>query len=157
MSNSISWKTLEIDGNTRILLHGSISEETDFSALVDQAADTLVLDLAEVDQINSCGVREWINFVNDIEKRGIALELHRCSPAIVRQLNMISNFRGNGVIRSVLAPYYCDACEHETSRVLVISDSDPHPIIDETMECPNCGEEMEFDDLPDTYLDFLES
>lgn len=156
MATSMSWKQVELDGQPRILLEGTISESTDFRTLAELPSDTLSLDLANVEQINSCGVREWINFVNVLKASGKRVELHRCSPAIVRQLNMISNFKGDGKVRSVLAPYYCENCDHEMTVVLDVTDPDTPPEIAETITCPECGEEMEFDDLPDSYLEFLE-
>ncbi len=155
MSNSMSWKWVQVDGQQRIQLEGTISEHADFRSIVDAAPDTLVLDLAHVEQINSCGVREWINFVTDLKRSGKTLELHRCSPAIVRQLNMISNFRGGGKVQSVLAPYFCDACENEITQLVEVGNTDARPEIAETLPCPNCGEDMEFDDLADSYLGFL--
>ncbi len=155
MGHQMSWKRILVDGQERIQLEGSISEHTDFRSLIEVASDSLALDLAHVDQINSCGVREWINFVNALRELGKNLEMHRCSPAIVRQLNMISNFRGDGKVQSVLAPYFCDACDNEMTQIVDLAGIESPPEIAETLPCPNCGEDMEFDDLVDSYLGFL--
>ena len=155
MSNQMSWKQVQVDGEQRVALEGTISESTDFRSLAEISSDMISLDLAQVEQINSCGVREWINFVNVLRESGKKLEFHRCSPAIVRQLNMISNFKGGGKVQSILAPYYCDHCDHELTVVVDVADIASPPEIAETIPCPECGEEMEFDDLPDSYLEFL--
>src|SRR5688572_8525470 len=86
---------------TRVILSGDISEETDFEPIL-QIAGPIVLDLAGISRINSCGVREWINFVVHLRQGGRELILERCAPVVVTQLNTIYNFTGGGQVRSVL-------------------------------------------------------
>ena len=155
MGMSMTWRFAEIENETRVMLEGDISEESDFRGLVSSASSPLVLDLRSVVQINSCGVREWINFVRQLEKQGCNLTFANCPPPIVRQLNMISNFKGPGVIRSVLAPYYCDDCNRDEMKPISIGVESMNFEIVETIPCPECGEDMEFDDMPDSYLEFM--
>src|SRR2546430_1170150 len=115
---SFSWKIEDQNGEARVVLSGAITENSDFSKVLAQTPPKVTIDLEHVDRINSCGVREWINFVNDLGKGGKRFALDRCSPAIVNQLNLISNFRGGGEVRSVLAPYFCSKCNREHHRVL---------------------------------------
>jgi anti-anti-sigma regulatory factor len=146
---------IENKGDTTLAgLAGEITEDSDFSALLAAAGKTLVLDLADVKRINSTGVREWINFVSALGKNGRKLVLERCSTPIVQQLNMISNFRGNSTIKSVYAPYYCAECDEPHARLIDLSA--PLPDLDAPFACPSCGTDMEFDDLPDSYLSFHE-
>ncbi|MCK6547394.1 hypothetical protein L6R52_16210 [Myxococcota bacterium] len=138
-----------------VLLSGCITEEADFLPLTSLSGDDpLRLDLSGVEQINSCGVREWIHFVTCLTRGARPFELLRCSPAIVRQLNMISNFRGGGLIRSVMLPYYCADCSKEQHRLLELNGGAPPPIED-VVTCVSCGGPAEFDDLPNTYMAFL--
>ena len=52
----------------RVQLVGEISENCDFAQLLGECGSTdVILDLAEVRRINSCGVREWINFVRALD------------------------------------------------------------------------------------------
>lgn len=139
-----------------VFVDGSITEEADFRPLVNLPSDgVLRLDLGDVEQINSCGTREWIHFVTRLSRAGRAFELVRCSPAIVRQLNMISNFRGAGQVRSVLLPYFCADCGHQDAVLLDL----PVPsrdVIPDLRPCTACGATAEFDDLPDSYLSFTQ-
>jgi DNA-directed RNA polymerase subunit RPC12/RpoP len=118
-----------------------------------QVPGKVVFDLAGVEQINSCGVREWIYFTRNLAEVDRGFELARCSPAVVRQLNTISNFRGNGSVRSVMLPYYCAGCRREEYTFLDLSGEGDREIAEE-IPCPRCGKAMEFDDIPDTYLSF---
>jgi anti-anti-sigma regulatory factor len=142
-------------GGPLVEVSGSITEEADFRPLIQLATSgTLHLDLADVDQINSCGTREWIHFVAGLGRTGRSFELLRCSPAIVRQLNMISNFRGAGKVRSVILPYFCAGCGQQDTVLLALDPGKDLPQIPDLRTCSACGETAEFDDLPDSYLSF---
>lgn len=153
---TMHWEIDQAPGSSPLVrVSGRITEEADFQTLAAIAQeDTLRLDLQGVEQINSCGVREWIHFVTGLTRVGRKFELVRCSPAIVRQLNMISNFRGGGCVCSVMLPYYCSECGHEEHRLLEIAGPGVQPDIIETIDCTGCGGTAEFDDLPDSYLAF---
>lgn len=139
-----------------VFVTGSITEEADFRPLVNLPdGGVLRLDLGDVEQINSCGTREWIHFVTRLSRAGRDFELVRCSPAIVRQLNMISNFRGAGRVRSVLLPYFCAECGHQDAILLDLPPASADSIPD-LRPCSTCGSTAEFDDLPDSYLSFTQ-
>jgi ABC-type transporter Mla MlaB component len=149
------WKVDEGGGRRTIVLSGFITEEADFRPLTALPWEgPLRLDLAGIEQINSCGVREWIHFVRRLDQAGRPFELLRCSPAIVRQLNTISNFKGAGKVRSVILPYYCIKCGRQDTRELELSASAPPPPIEESIACRHCAGTSEFDDLPGMYLAF---
>ena len=138
-----------------VFVSGAITEEADFRPLTTLAdVGVLRLDLGDVEQINSCGTREWIHFVTRLTRSGRPFELVRCSPAIVRQLNMISNFRGGGSVRSVLLPYFCADCGHQDAVLLDLPPPAAADAIPDLRPCPICGATAEFDDLPDSYLSF---
>jgi len=153
---TMHWEIDQSPGEDLVVhLSGRITEEADFQTLTAIAqVDTLHLDLEHVEQINSCGVREWIHFVSDLTHGGHRFELVHCSPAIVRQLNMISNFRGGGAVRSVMLPYYCAECGHEEQRALDIPADGTLPPFQDVVVCSECGGSAEFDDMPDSYLAF---
>jgi ABC-type transporter Mla MlaB component len=138
-----------------IMISGYITEEADFRPIVGlRHPGTLRLDLAAVEQVNSTGVRGWIQFLRTVAQGGQQVELLRCSPAIVRQLNTLANFRGAAAVRSVLLPYYCVDCGRQDHRVLELPADGPPPSIEEAIPCPDCGRSAEFDDLPKTYMAF---
>jgi hypothetical protein len=163
---SLSWRVTDGPGHTLVELSGEIDENVDFADLRSRLRGPVVFQLSEVRRINSCGVREWVNFVRELaspEKEGggvTDLVFTACSPAIVTQLNMIYNFRGQAVVRSFLAPYVCKECDHETEKLLDVRQhfSATGPGRNRTppeFTCEKCSGRLEFDDLPERYLSFL--
>jgi anti-anti-sigma regulatory factor len=151
-----TWNIVEMgDVSTRIAISGEISEETDFSVVADKARPTMVLDLTRVSRVNSCGIREWLEFVRKMEQRKVDLVLERCPPGIVAQLNLISNFTGaRGTVRSVFAPYYCSACHGEHLLLIDLPSEQRSVAVESAPPCPECGGPMEFEDIAETYLQF---
>jgi anti-anti-sigma regulatory factor len=154
-STPLSWRVKERSGLTTVEFHGEIDENSDLSGLRTRLTGPVVFDLESVDRINSCGVREWVNFVRDIEVE--TLVFSHCSPSVVTQLNMIYNFRGDAVIRSFYAPYVCEDCDNEIEKLLDVESQFPKGDFDDvpTFVCEKCSNEMEFDDIPERYFSFL--
>ena len=141
-------------GNLQVvLLNGVIDEDTDLSAL-NKMQGPLTFNFKGVTSINSCGVRNWVNFIKAIEGREISYE--ECPPLIVRQMNMVPSFTGQAQVRSVFVNYVCDKCEKE-KWVLISSDEFKTGAknIKETLPCDCNGKgEMEFDGHPKQYFAF---
>jgi hypothetical protein len=155
-SVALSWRIKERPGFTTVEFFGEIDENADFSELKRRLKGSVVFHLADVRRINSCGVREWVNFVRDMS--GVTdLTFTHCSPAIVTQLNMIYNFRGAAKVRSFYAPYICEACNNEEEKLLDVQSQFPGGDIGQVPDfrCESCNQLMEFDDLPERYLSFL--
>lgn len=148
-------QVLESDGQVlRARLWGRLDERMDFGALLEGTARNLILDLGDVQDINSSGVRLWMHFVGILTSGGRRLTLERCSTAIVKQLNMIYKFVGDGGrIVSVMAPYYCEQCDEEHDILVVLDEEEVDT--DATKACPKCqSEDMEFDDDPEFFFAF---
>ena len=102
-----------------LVIWGAIDETARLSELLDYAeGGRLVLDLGGITFINSLGVRDWIRMQAAAQKAGIAVELRRVSEPLVHQLNMIIATRGTARVTSFYAPYACDACGREESRLI---------------------------------------
>src|SRR5258708_33463503 len=102
------------DEVTYVKLGGVIDEDNELADLTERiSAGTVVIDLGEIERINSCGVRDWVNWLTKVEKGGGRVVLVECSPAIVSQINLVNNFTGSGVVKSFFAPYFCPDCERE--------------------------------------------
>jgi anti-anti-sigma regulatory factor len=155
-SMSLSWRIKERAGFTTVEFSGEIDENTDFSELTGRLTGNVVFQLQQVRRINSCGVREWVNFVRDLPTV-TELTFTHCSPAIVTQLNMIYNFRGGAKLRSFYAPYICDECDVEEEKLLDIESNfgEGKELEPPEFTCQTCKGPLEFDDLPDHYLAFL--
>jgi anti-anti-sigma regulatory factor len=137
---------------------GTVDEDFDGKKLAATVkAQTLVLDLEGIRKISSFGIREWVDFMNAIEKNCQKIILLECAPKVVDQLNMVANFAGSGQVFSFYAPYRCDYCDSDSS-VLMQVDSDWEVI--KTMKpperpCSQCGEPEYFDEDPTTYFSFI--
>ena len=141
-------------GTATFLLSGEIDENSDFSAVVANAAATCVLDIGEISRINSSGVRRWMDCMTALVQKGAKIVLDRCSVPMVQQLNMIRRFHGGGEVRSLFAPYLCAKCNDVHTRLLPVN-PELHQKLEASVPCPKCGRRMEFDDLPDSFLAFL--
>lgn len=156
-AGSLGWKLSAGKGGWRVLtLEGDIDENAELEQLMPQLDGPVEIDLAGVQRINSCGVREWVHFVRYAEHS--RLRFLRCSPAVVNQINAISNFRGNAEVVSILAPYVCGGCGADELRVLVVAahfPKAPRNVDPPLAPCEHCGDVMSLDELPDRYLTFL--
>ncbi|GAB4557602.1 MAG: hypothetical protein Tsb0020_01880 [Haliangiales bacterium] len=155
-STVLSWHIENRPEGTVVEFFGEIDENADFADLRRQLRGAVIFHLEGIRRINSCGVREWVNFVRDLPDV-TELTFTRCSPAIVTQLNMIYNFRGAAQIRSFYAPYVCDHCTAEEDKLLDVKTQFPGGSISDvpSFTCSRCQHPMEFDDLPERYLAFL--
>src|SRR5262244_1309282 len=144
------------DEVTYVKLGGVIDEDNELVELTDRiASGTTVIDLADIERINSCGVRDWVNWLTRIERNGARVVLVECSPAIVAQINLVNNFTGNGVVKSFYVPYFCPECDEEKVLLVEASDMGPPPHEPPTCRCDECDLVMDFDDMPDSYFAFL--
>jgi ABC-type transporter Mla MlaB component len=153
----LTWKLESRAGGTLAHLAGEINENADLIELRRQLRGDVELDLEGVTRVNSCGVREWVNFVRALDGHVDGLQFARCSPTVVLQLNTIFNFRGRARVVSFLAPYVCEVCHVDEYRLLVVAEHFPdraHPHVP-AFRCGRCGGVMIFDELPERYLSFL--
>jgi anti-anti-sigma regulatory factor len=142
---------------TYVKLAGVIDEDNELNTLADKlGTGTAVIDVSEIERINSCGVRDWVNWLGRAEKGGANVVLVQCSPAIVAQINLVNNFTGNGVVKSFFAPYFCPNCDLE--KVLLVETRDMFgatPFKAPSCRCDECDGPMDFDDMEESYFAFL--
>lgn len=146
------------DGVLTLKLAGVIDEDNELTSLEERVtAGPVVLDLAEIDRINSCGVRDWVNWLGRIEKGGSRMVFVNCSPAIVAQINLVHNFTAAGIVKSFYAPYYCPRCQKEKQLRLETRDLVNQAPISQapTCRCDECDGPMDFDDIEESYFSFL--
>jgi anti-anti-sigma regulatory factor len=154
-SPALSWRIKRRPGFTMIELIGDLNENTDLRPLVEGLSGPIVLHLGGVRRINSSGTREWVNFIRVVSAQ-LDVTLTHCSPAVVLQLNSIYNFRGQARIRSLLAPYLCEACDLSEDKLLDVSRLLEHkPLVLPEFHCARCGRPLELDEVPERYLGFL--
>lgn len=115
---------------------------------------SFAVDFDGVRRVTSFGVREWMKVAAEMPAAK-PYWFVRCRPAVVAQLNMVSNFGGPAPrVVSFYAPYVCD-CGFEFEALLDrrqpgLDLSSPPPVT-----CPDCGKQASFDDIPDAYFAWL--
>jgi len=151
----LHWKiTARGPDRTVVLLYGEITEATSFGELA-QLRGRVVLDLAGVRRINSFGVRELLNFFDELRKN-CQLEAERCSTAVVAQLNMLPEFTRRIRVRSILAPLECPKCLHEQLVAIEVGGVGRKPSVPAT-RCDQCGDAMALSEPEERYFAFAEA
>lgn len=138
----------------QVELVGSIDEDADFKELSGLEQKTISFDFGKVGMINSCGIREWIKFLEKIPEKS-AIVYHNCPQIIIEQINMVHGFfRKGAVISSFYAPYFCEGCNKEAKILLKTEQIKNRKA--PSVECPHCGkDEMDFDAIEAQYFSFL--
>jgi len=113
--------------------------------------------LEEINNFNSCGIREWIYLIRDIGELG-DLKFTRCSVTMIDQINMVPDSLGKGRVESFFAPYYCQ-CGGEVNRLIDVTKNIEALQNKQAPEfsCDKCSKPLEFDALEESYFLFAES
>ncbi|MFH2010175.1 MAG: hypothetical protein ABI333_26490 [bacterium] len=136
---------------------GTIDEDFDGKGAAEGVKGTLVLDLGEVRRISSFGIREWVDFIKEVETKTHAVYFIECSPKILDQFNMVANFGGSGKVLSFYAPYRCDYCDDDRRRLVQVDES--YELIKNLslpdVPCDSCGNPEYFDEDPAAFFTYL--
>ena len=147
----------ERDDVSHVKLTGIIDEDNGLAEATSQIArPVVVINGADVERINSCGVRDWVTWLGRLEQGGADLYFVECSPTIMTQVNLVNNFLGAGSIINFYAPYFCVSCD--TDKMLLIDVGEAQaasPFTSPTCRCDQCDHTMEFDDIESSYFAFL--
>jgi len=145
-------------GILTVYLVGIMDEDSLYDEVKEQTGP-LCFNWKNVLSINSCAIRNWVNFINELKSMRIFYE--ECPPLIVRQMNMVPSFKGHADIRSVEMPYVCANCDSEK---LVLFDGNGQGLktggklnLPPGINCENCKKgKLEFDESVEEYFAFLE-
>lgn len=100
---------------------GQIDETVDYTPL-RAAPAPLKLGLSKVRNVNSVGVRAFLQFVLGAASRG--LEFHECSPAFLDMINIYPSSLGDppdpAIVKSIVLIYRCVACAKDEAFLLKI-------------------------------------
>lgn len=139
-----------------VALAGPVTELANFTKL-KSIGNVARFDLSGIDRMNSLGVRAWCHFVRDAEAAGVALTFERCSPVIVEQISMISNFFGTkSQVASLLVPYYCEGCGTEHTQLVERTPNTPMQVPEQNT-CPKCGKPAAVDEPENMYAALSQS
>ncbi|MCP4912395.1 MAG: hypothetical protein GY909_04695 [Oligoflexia bacterium] len=154
MSSKLELNVEISSDEVEIKLKGIIDEDSDFGKATNLNAKSYVFDFKDIESINSCGIREWINYLGTISDDA-KIVYRNCTQVIIEQMGMVKGFVKEGaVVESLFAPYFCEDCDDEFKHHLNVSE-----IIEKkapAVKCPKCsGENTEFDAIEAQYFSFI--
>jgi hypothetical protein len=141
--------------NFKVEVAGTIDEDVDFNVYSLSGAQAIDMNLGNVKSINSCGIREWIKWINTV---GPAQVTYReCPKVIVDQINMVQGFLpANGKVTSFYVPFYNDESGSEKNILFKLGEQ-----YDDAggLKVPSVkddeGHDMEMDVVEAKYFKFL--
>jgi hypothetical protein len=133
---------------SHVTLVGELTEQANLEAL-KELPGPVVLDLAGVRYINTAGSQQ---LCATIEAMYGPVAGERCSPAIVRQLNLMPDFSDHLKVRSVVLPYECTTCQVDHEVVVEVGKKRPSL---PARRCGTCGNPLEPDQPLEQYFAFL--
>jgi len=143
------------DGSTVVELSGAIDENSDLQGMFDRLTGDAVLNMRNVERVNSMGVHGWVPLIRAYSQKH-RLVIDEISYALVQSASSVANMFGTAQIRSCMAPYFCSTCQdNQTVRVtaqeVAMSQFSPP-----AKQCGRCNSHMEFDEL-DGYFGFCQT
>jgi ABC-type transporter Mla MlaB component/DNA-directed RNA polymerase subunit RPC12/RpoP len=152
VTTSLHCQVIPGPDRTKISLAGAIDERAELDIIVDQIPPraAVTIDLSQISRISSMGVRVWIVFIDKLKAHSMPVDLEGCSVVIVRQMNMITQFRGHAAVKSAYAPYYCASCNKEQLRLIDLG-TEVTPQLRAMMLCPTCGSKIDLDEEEELY------
>jgi hypothetical protein len=148
MAEDFSLQVTEGPGEMLVTVAGVVSEDSRFN-LPDPRGRRVIIDPRGVERMNSLGVRNWIDFIEQLGTRSPDIVIRRLPPVMVWQASMITTFVGRSRIESFLSPWFCPRCETTIEQLHGYFDEVPMHIA-----CPQCRSPMELDWDRDAYLAF---
>ena len=159
MGARLSIEIKDVDeATTFVRLSGVIDEDNELSQISTKVKpeSTVIVDTSDIQRINSCGVRDWVTWLGQMSGKACKLYFLECSPAIMTQVNLVSNFLGKGQIISFYAPYFCSSCEADKMLLVNVEQAMREEQFQAPVcRCDQCDHTMEFDDIESSYFAFL--
>ena len=152
MASKLEIGTQLLDDKLTVEFSGAIDEDAQFDAIGGLKANEYVFNFERIQMINSCGVREWINFLEKVDS-GAKVTYVNCPQIIVEQMNMVHGFLREGAsVESFYAPYFDEDKDEEKKILLKASDvkGGKAPVMKS-----DSGAELEFDAIEEQYFRFL--
>ncbi|MBY0415383.1 MAG: hypothetical protein K2Q18_14520 [Bdellovibrionales bacterium] len=152
MSEKLSIANRITGDEAHISLVGVIDEDANFDKIKSLKMSQFVFDFNNVSMINSCGIREWIKYLQEIE--GAKISYINCPQIIIEQVNMVHGFIRKGVTAETFyAPYFCTSCD--TGKKILLKNIEVINSKPPVKFCNTCNGELEFDAIEKQYFSFL--
>jgi anti-anti-sigma regulatory factor len=145
-----------------IQIVGKITEELNLKKLYDELIRAKVkevaFDLQSVTQINSCGVREWILFIERAQST-MSSRFFALGEAFIEQVNFVPRLLGKAgtAVATFDVPYFCSTCNERVIKTVAASQMQisGQSVKPPANVCAKCKKPMELDALEDEYFTFL--
>jgi anti-anti-sigma regulatory factor len=155
-----NYKLTKTEDMILIELKGNLDEDFTLKNVEVDNFKNIVIDFENVSEINSCGIREWINFRLRLKDKKITFR--NCRKIIVDQMNMVHGFLGGSddsevEVESIYLPFYCEDCDIEETRLFNLKDivTEAGVINLPEVKCSKCPGNMEFDEIESQFFNFL--
>ncbi len=148
-----------------VVVSGTINEETVFPNLEKYKVKTINLDLKTLENINSLGIRDWVNWLEPLSLK-FEINILNCSKRLIHQFNVVTGFLPtNARITSFYVPFFCEKCEFEDDFLfqlgseVVVKNGQVHVVADlnKFKSCEDTGCGLELDGSPIKYFKFIKS
>lgn len=152
MSEKLLITSRIIDVEVHVNLEGIIDEDANFDKIKDLGMNQFVFDFNNVTMINSCGIREWIKYLNELG--AVKVSYINCPQIIIEQINMVHGFiKKNTLVESFYAPYFCTSCD--TGKKILLKNVEVSGNKPPLKFCNTCNGDLEFDAIEKQYFSFL--
>ena len=153
----MEYSTTQKQSKQWIAFKGAINEDSEvqFKELHEKIGNSkeCIFNFSEVTNINSLGVRAWVNFLRSLEG-GKKIRFKECPPEIIMQINMIPSFLGNAEVESFYVNYLCEICYKKEKKLVKTARLEQNSIPrSPCCQAKNCG--MQTEELEDEYFAFL--
>lgn len=146
-------KMIEEANKLNVRFFGIIDEDAHFDKLIGKSAKKYFFHFGEVKSINSCGIREWVKYLNSLSLE-CEVYYEECPQNVIEQMGMVHGFiRDNATIESFFAPYFCEKCD-QTYQILLKS-TDVLKKMAPKKFCLKDNSPLEFDAIDEQYFSFI--
>lgn len=142
-----------------IKFSGGLDEDIVLPTLEFGGVSTIIFNFHKLTSINSCGIRDWIYWINKLPV-DLNIVFRECPRILIDQINMMRGFLPeSGKIDSFFVPYYCEECDETTDKLYEMdgNNSDAEFEVEEVTTCNKCKAKAQMDVLPLKYFKFLKS
>ncbi len=152
MSNKLNISNRISGDEAHVAFEGVIDEDANFDKIKALKLNKFVFDFNNIVMINSCGIREWIKYLKEIDSAEIKYE--NCPQIIIEQVNMVHGFIRKGItVDSFYAPYFCSKCD--SAKKILLKEREIVNLKPPVKLCNTCQTELEFDAIEKQYFSFL--
>jgi hypothetical protein len=156
VSNLFEYEKSFNDGIVLVKITGNIDEDFTSEGLFEEEAKVYHFDFDKLNSINSCGIREWIIYLEKIAP-SCQVVYENCPVIMIEQMNVVQGILPKDCkVMSFYAPYYCEDCDEEVLKLLRPEDikNNEAPVFDSEIEGCKCT--LELDAIEGQFFQFLE-